>query len=356
MLKTIGSSAIPSTSTASDLPPVSLIFGHSPRMRAIREKIQKIASSNVPVLILGESGTGKDLIARLIHNLSPWHSGPWVKVNCSAIPASLFESELFGYERGAFTGAYESKPGKAELADRGTLFLDEITELHISMQAKLLQLLQDGQFCRIGAQADQSTDVRVISSTSRDLEREVEDGTFRTDLFYRINVLGIHLPPLRERPDDIPGLVEHFLEMYSHRYKCTVRPIAPRLISQMQAYSWPGNIRQLENLVRRYIIVGSVEMISAEVVARHAPGTIDIPLAKPVRLKELSRAATREFERKVILKVLDANHWNRRTAARFLNISYRALLYKMRDAGITSEQATTGRTLAAEENMPNSTD
>ena len=180
-------------------------------MQAVRQRIEKVASANVPVLIRGESGTGKEILAKLVHCLSPWEDGPFVKVNCPAIPGTLLESELFGYEKGAFTGAYGTKPGRIELAHRGTLFLDEIAELDPGLQAKLLQLLQDGQFCRIGAQEDTRVEVRVVCATNRELEKEIEAGSFRQDLFYRINVVSIRLPALRERRQDIPELMGYFL-------------------------------------------------------------------------------------------------------------------------------------------------
>ena len=200
------------------LPPESVIFGRSLAMQEVRRKIGRLASANVPVLVQGESGTGKEIIAQLIHRLSPWADGPLVKINCPAIPGSLLESELFGYEKGAFTGAYGTKPGRVEMAHRGTLFLDEIGELAPGLQAKLLQLLQDGQFCRIGAQEDKKVEVRVVCATNRDLDREVQEGRFRQDLFFRINVLSVRLPPLRERIEDVEGIVDYFLEFYRHKY------------------------------------------------------------------------------------------------------------------------------------------
>src|ERR1700757_1618053 len=187
-----------------EIPPESIVFGHSDAMQALRARMDKVASANVPVLIQGESGTGKDIIARMIHGRSPWRTGPYVKVNCPAIPGTLLESELFGYEKGAFTGAYGTKPGRVEMAHRGTLFLDEISELDMGLQAKLLQLLQDGQFSRLGGQEDTKVELRVICATNRPLENEVENGTFRQDLFYRINVVNLVLPPLRDRLVDIP--------------------------------------------------------------------------------------------------------------------------------------------------------
>src|ERR1700679_2162641 len=206
-----------------EMPPESVVFGPPHAMRALRERLTKIAGANVPVLIHGESGTGKDIIARMIHTSSPWKTGPWVKVNCPAIPGTLLESELFGYEKGAFTGAFGMKPGRVEMAHRGTLFLDEISELDMSLQSKLLQLLQDGQFCRIGAQEDKKVEVRVVCATNRKLEEEIENGTFRSDLYYRINVVNLQLPPLRERANDIPELAAYFLEYHNRKYNCRAK-------------------------------------------------------------------------------------------------------------------------------------
>src|SRR6202158_879625 len=228
-----------------EVPPDHIIFGHSEAMQAVRSRLGKVAAANVPVLITGESGTGKDIIARLIHGLSPWKSGPYVKVNCPAIPGTLLESELFGYERGAFTGAVGSKPGRVELAHRGTLFLDEISELDLGLQSKLLQLLQDGQFCRIGAQEDKKVEVRVVCATNRVLEAEIESGTFRQDLFYRINVVNLQMPPLRERKGDIPDLVAYFLEYYNRKYNCRARALSGDLMTAFQKHHWPGNISEL---------------------------------------------------------------------------------------------------------------
>jgi two-component system response regulator AtoC len=304
-------------------------------MNALRDRLGKVAGANVPVLIHGESGTGKDIIARMVHSLSPWKSGPFVKVNCPAIPGTLLESELFGYERGAFTGAYGSKPGRVEMAHRGTLFLDEISELDMSLQSKLLQLLQDGQFCRIGAQADKKVEVRIVCATNRKLEEEIENGTFRQDLFYRINVVNLFMPPLRERRNDIENLANYFLDYYNRKYNCRAKPISPELTEVLQKYHWPGNIRELENLIKRYVILGSEDVISSDLQPRDPElVTTDINFDGPISLKKLTRQATRALERKIILKVLHNHHWNRKQAARTLNISYRALLYKIRDAGL----------------------
>jgi two-component system response regulator AtoC len=323
-----------------DIPPETVVFGQSEAMHALRSRLDRVASANVPVLIHGESGTGKDIIARMVHSRSPWKTGPFVKVNCPAIPGTLLESELFGYERGAFTGAYGSKPGRVELAHRGTLFLDEISELDMPLQSKLLQLLQDGQFCRIGAQADKKVEVRIVCATNRKLEEEIENGNFRQDLFYRINVVNLYMPPLRERRGDIPVLVEYFLDYYNRKYNCRARALSTELMEVLQKYHWPGNIRELENLIKRYVILGSEDVISSDLQPRENDLlSADINLDGPISLKKLTRQATRQLERKIILKVLHNHHWNRKQAAKTLNISYRALLYKIREAGLPPNRA-----------------
>src|ERR1700681_4628786 len=230
-----------------EMPPDAIVFGRTEAMQSVRDRLIKLAGANVPVLIQGESGTGKDIIARMIHAASPWRSGPWVKVNCPAIPGTLLESELFGYEKGAFTGAYGMKPGRVEMAHRGTLFLDEISELDMALQSKLLQLLQDGQFCRIGAQADKKVEVRVVCATNRTLEEKIAAGNFRADLFYRINVVNLYMPPLRERASDIPQLISYFIEYYNRKFNARANPLSPELMSAFKKYHWPGNVRELEN-------------------------------------------------------------------------------------------------------------
>jgi two-component system response regulator AtoC len=313
-----------------EVPPDNIIFGHSEAMQSVRSRLSKVAAANVPVLITGESGTGKDIIARLIHGLSPWKTGPYVKVNCPAIPGTLLESELFGYERGAFTGAVGSKPGRVELAHRGTLFLDEISELDPSLQSKLLQLLQE----------DKKVEVRVVCATNRHLEAEIESGTFRQDLYYRINVVNLRMPSLRERRGDIEDLCAYFLEYYNRKFNCRARPLSGEVLAVLQKYHWPGNIRELENLIKRYVILGHEEVITNDLVSREPDFfNPEISLDGPISLKKLTRQCVRELERKVILKVLQQHHWNRKQAARTLGISYRALLYKIRDAGLPSNRA-----------------
>jgi two-component system response regulator AtoC len=317
-------------------PPESIVFGSSEAMKKVQRDLGMIASADVPVLIQGPSGTGKEIIARMIHRASAYAKGPYLKVNCPAIPDALLESELFGYEKGAFTGAYTSKPGLIVLANRGTLFLDEIGELSLPLQSKLLQVLQDGKFCRIGAQEDTRSEARVICATNRDLKQEIEAGSFREDLFYRINVVNVTLPSLRERSADIPELVEYFRDHFNMVYNRRVPPISAPLLRVLQAYQWPGNIRQLENMIKRYVVLGTETCIASD-LSEPAPGffEMDIPEHGPVPLKKMTQQATRRLERQIILKVLQSHHWNRRRAAEVLRISYRALLYKIRDAGLS---------------------
>src|SRR3984885_7053609 len=242
-----------------DLPPDHIYFGPSEAMQSVRQRVDRVAALNVPILVLGESGTGKEVLARFIHNRSPWSNGPFVKVNCPAIPGTLLESELFGFEKGAFTGAHTSKPGRMELAQGGSLFMDEIAELDASLQAKLLHVLQDGFFTRIGDHEERSMEARVICATNRKLQHEIQSGGFRADLFYRINVISITLPPLRDRRDDIPYLVEYLRQQFNGRYQRDAHPVSREVLQLLQQRNWPGNIRELENCMARYVILGSEE-------------------------------------------------------------------------------------------------
>ena len=345
MFDTRGKSGLPhhngshSTGDGNGLPPDDVIFGRSPDMGTVRKTLSKVAETNIPVLMTGESGTGKEVIARLLHRSSLVASKPFVQVNCAAIPATLLESELFGYEKGSFTGAVGTKPGRVEMANSGTLFLDEIGELDPGTQAKLLQVLQDGQFSRIGGQEDKRVNVRFIFATNRDLEEEIAVGNFREDLFYRINVVNVHLPPLRERLEDIPALCEYFIARHNEKFNCRAGSLSEHCISSLQDYHWPGNIRQLENLTKRYVILGSEEAILSELRDREADiFKFIIPPHGEVSLKQITRQAVRQVERKVILKMVEASNWNRKRAAKRLNISYRALLYKLKEAGVPSER------------------
>ncbi|MFZ0706874.1 MAG: sigma-54 dependent transcriptional regulator [Candidatus Korobacteraceae bacterium] len=322
------------------MPPQSVIFGQTPLMQDVRHKLERVAGADIPVLISGESGTGKDIIARLLHAYSPWGQGPFVKVNCPAIPGTLLESELFGYEKGAFTGAYGTKPGRVEMAHRGTLFLDEISELDPALQAKLLQLLQDGQFSRIGAQEDKRVEVRVVCATNRHLQGEIEHGRFREDLFYRIAAMTIHLPPLRERVVDLPVICEYLLQYYNDKLNGRAPRLRQALLAKMQRFAWPGNVRQLENLIKRYVVMGSEDVILSELLQPVENDTLDdFVFNGPISLKKLTRQTVRKIEAKVILNALHANNWNRKKAARSLDISYRALLYKLKDVGIPTRRS-----------------
>lgn len=318
-----------------NLPPEDVIFGSTAAMGKIRQKLDVAAAFNIAVLLRGQSGTGKEVLARLIHAQSPGRIGPFVKISCPAIPGTLVESELFGYEKGAFTGAYATKQGRVELAHRGTLFLDEIGELEPSLQAKLLQLLQDGEFNRIGASGDRRIDVRFICATNRSLEQEMKSGNFRQDLFYRINALMIQLPPLRERREDIPSLVDYFSRCYSRQLARPARPLSERMVTELTNYSWPGNIRELENLIKTYVLFESEEDLRGAIQNGHEDSVeVELPSNGVVSLKKAVYTATRQLERKLVLNALKTHNWNRRMAARALSISYPCMLRKMRRMGM----------------------
>jgi transcriptional regulator with PAS, ATPase and Fis domain len=313
----------------------------NPAMKKIRKQVLRIASVNVPVLISGESGVGKEVVARMIHMHCTERSGPFVKVNCAALPADLLESELFGYEQGAFTGAVRPKPGKFELANHGTIFLDEIAEMSTHLQSKLLHILQDGQFSRLGSRRITQVDVRVLAATNVDVQEAIRVGRFREDLFYRLNVVPCHLPPLRERAEEIPMLFDLFLERYRKEYgKDTPNP-SMYLMETVMRHPWMGNVRELENFVKRYVIVGdeqeSLQELVKEVTSARPVsqlGTIDHGNV-PQNLKSLVRGLKDEAEAKAIAEALRQTNWRRKEAARILGISYKALLYKMRQFGFS---------------------
>jgi two-component system response regulator AtoC len=318
-----------------DLPPMDVIFGQSSLMAAARDKLERIAETTVPVLVQGESGTGKDIFAKLLHARSNRSNAAWVKVTCPAIPHSLIESELFGYEKGAFTGAYATKRGRLELAHGGTLFLDEVSGLDMSIQSKLLQVLQDGSFMRVGAQESRRVDMRLVCAANGNLRQQTEDGGFRLDFFYRINAVTIDLPPLRQRAEDLPVLIDYFLDQHSKAFRLDPKPLSREVVRMMQRYKWPGNIRQLENMIRSYVLIGDEEALAADLVPNASSRTVpEIDLAQPISLKEITKAATRALEREIILKVLQANGWSRRKTAKWLNISYRSLLYKLQESEV----------------------
>jgi len=321
----------------------------SPQMQQIRKLLEQISDTDVTVLIQGESGSGKEIVARAAHRLSTRREGPFVKVNCAALPPDLLESELFGYERGAFTGAVSRKPGKFEGADGGTIFLDEIGEMSPALQAKLLQVLQDGRFARLGGNEDVQVDVRVVCATNRDLEAMVRDGTFREDLFFRLNVVYVRLPPLRERRDEIASLVSTFLARYSVRYN-RVRPrLSQRLQRAFERYSFPGNVRELENMIKRIVVLGGEasvlqELLGGERRVGEGSSALETLLdeleqtAGDLPLREVGARAALEAERQVIENVLFQTNWNRKKAARLLGVSYKTLLQKIRECGLETSE------------------
>ena len=399
-----------------------VLISHSPAMRKVRALVERIADTDVPVLLLGESGTGKEVIAREIHARSNRRNRPFIKVNCAALPGELLESELFGHERGAFTGATAEKPGKFELADQGTIFLDEIGEMAIRLQAKLLQVLQDEEFFRVGGKKSVRVDSRVVVATNRELEREIELGNFREDLFYRLNVVAIRLPALRERPEDVVPLTDHFLKKYGRQYMSGVAELPPEVLRAFTEYEWPGNVRELENMVRRLCVLKDATLVldelraggrtpasapslptsyagdgdveppaptmgrtpvpapaatvtaagpggAVQVLEMPARGSVpaaevpvnqvvpppryanpfDVPQPPPppptvpegeMSLKDIGKRAAMLAEREAILAMLQRTAWNKRRAASKLRISYKALLYKIKECGIVDPRAT----------------
>jgi two-component system response regulator AtoC len=318
---------------AEDLPPDAILFGSTAAMREVQAKIHCVLDNDLPVLIQGESGTGKELIARFLHSHSYRRSAPFVKLNCAALPASLLESELMGYEKGAFTGAYEMKRGLVELAESGTLFLDEIDDMESGVQRKLLQLLQDGHYFRIGGYEELQSQARVISATSVEMEAAVEARKFRKDLFYRIDVISLHLLPLRERKDDIPQICEYLLRKVAAKFDKSAPRLTPATLHLLTQWIWPGNMRELENWLARVIVLGSEEVPRQELVFQMAlDSKVDSEKLRTGSLKEVSRQAASAETRNVILRVLQANNGNRRKTAEELNMSYRWLLYKLREA------------------------
>ena len=312
----------------------------SPRMREVREIIEQAARVDVTVLISGETGTGKDVVARTIHEDSVRQSGPYVKVNCAAVPRELLESELFGHERGAFTGAHQMKIGKFEAADRGTIFLDEIGDLHPALQGKLLHVLQDGQFSRVGGRSTVRVDVRVLAATNQDLEQAVASGRFREDLYYRLNVIQIVVPPLRERSSEIPILAEYFIRRYSKLFQR--EPFTPPVetMARLMRHRFPGNVRELENMIKRMIVLGDPLLRRTPLSTGMSGGeeTGRPQAAASTSLREIGRRAAQQAEREAILQALAETHWNRVRAAKLLHVSYRALLYKIKDGGIDRER------------------
>jgi two-component system, NtrC family, response regulator AtoC len=317
------------------LPPDEVVFGWSARMLEVQQRAAKVCATSVPVLLQGEGGTGKEVLAGWIHKHSACCNGQFVKVNCAAIPGTLLESELFGYEKGAFTGAQVTKPGRVEQAHQGTLFLDEIADLDLALQSKLLHFLQDGHFSRIGDETERVVETRLICATNKDLEKEIDSGRFRADLYYRINVVCLKLPRLRERGEDIPVLAEYFLNQFQNKFEKEAEPLSKGMMRYLQNLDWPGNIRELSNGIARYVLIGPEASMVQEPVARRASvNPMTQSGAGAISLREITREAIRDKERNFILEALQANQWNRRRTAKALKISYRALIYKIRDGGL----------------------
>jgi len=344
-----------------------LLWGDNPEMRTIATVIEQVADSDVTVLIRGESGVGKELVARAIHQRSSRKKLPFVKVNCAALPAELLESELFGHEKGAFTGAAATRVGKFEQADSGTIFMDEIAEMKAALQAKLLHVLQDAQFTKLGSNKTVDIDVRVVAATNRDLEAMLISGDFREDLYYRLKVIEVTVPPLRERRSEIPHLTEFFIDRYARRYNRPVRQLSEELQELFRTHEWPGNIRELENMIKRIVILQDEQLAIREMsrAPRHAPayamaGAAAASLASPApaddldavdddvepdtpadaeppssRLADVAKAAATKAERVVIEETLRQVHWNRRRAAEQLGVSYKTLLNKIKECGIS---------------------
>ena len=347
-----------------------LFWGDSPDMKTIAQVIEQVSDSDVTVLIRGESGVGKELVARAIHQRSPRKERPFVKVNCAALPAELLESELFGHEKGAFTGAATTRVGKFEQADTGTIFLDEIAEMKSALQAKLLHVLQDAQFTRLGSNKPITVDVRVVAATNRDLEAMLQRGDFREDLYYRLKVIEVTVPPLRERRAEISQLTTFFMDRYARRYNRTARELSPDLQQLFQSYEWPGNIRELENMIKRIVILQDEQLVIREIgraarpmpayagagmgtgpgVTTDEPEEVELDNAEdeepqpeepvamaPVgsRLADVAKSAAIKAERAVIEDTLRQVHWNRRRAAEQLGVSYKTLLNKIKECGIS---------------------
>ncbi len=323
----------------------------SPQMVRIRQQILQIAPVDVPVFICGESGVGKEVVARMIHMRSTRRNQAFVKVNCAALPGELLESELFGYEQGAFTGAVRSKPGKFELANKGTIFLDEIAEMSPHLQAKLLHVLQDHQYSRLGGRHMVAVDVRVLAATNVEVQEAMKSGRLREDLYYRLNVLSINVPPLRERTTEIPLLFRHFLNKYSEKFQKEPPNPSQHLIEAAIRYAWPGNLRELENFVKRYVILEDDEGSFRELVEMAAARQRISPREEPSPVKEqglkaLVRGLKDEAEMEAIADALEKTHWCRKDAAKMLGISYKALLYKIRQFNLDAGRASRTRTPA----------
>jgi two-component system, NtrC family, response regulator AtoC len=330
-------------------PDYPVLIGHSEAIRTIKQKIQMVAGKDITVLITGETGTGKELIARSLHYHSARSHGPLVKITCGALPDELLESEVFGFQKGAFTGAHKNKPGRLELAHNGTLFIDEIGDLSLALQAKFLQVLEDKAFARLGGIYDKFVDTRVVAATNSDLQKKVRDGHFRKDLFYRLNVIHIQATPLRERKADIPLLIYYFVNKYCLELKKDILEIPGKILKHLQVYQWPGNVRELENVVRRAVALKDWEFVLRELSLEAQPmatqraskedlgavaGWSDEKIEKLIKenrfsLKKITKTYISEAERETIVDVLAKTQWNRKKAAEMLGVSYKTLLSRI---------------------------
>ncbi len=335
------------TGEVEDLGEETFFVAASPNMRKLRSQAALVATVDIPVLMLGESGTGKEVMARLIHKLSPRAHRTFLKVNCAAVPADLLESELFGYEAGAFTGATHAKPGKFELCNKGTILLDEIGEMPPSLQAKLLHVLQDQQFSRLGSRSVIKVDVRILAATNINIPEALASKRLREDLYYRLNAFTLQIPPLRERREEIPILLRHFMAQLSEQYARPPLPFSPELLQACAMYPWPGNLRELGNFVKRYLVLGDEKLAINELKPRTDSSGAEFdpvavrPGSEPAGgLKSLARNAKDGAEAEAIAKALDETNWNRKQAAALLQISYKALLYKIRQYGIAKDKNT----------------
>src|SRR5882672_9387306 len=327
-----------------DLNDDTFFVAASASMRKIRSQAALVANVDIPVLMLGESGTGKEVMARLIHKLSPRAHRTFLKVNCAAVPADLLESELFGYEAGAFTGANHPKPGKFELCNKGTILLDEIGEMPPLLQAKLLHVLQDQQFSRLGSRSVVKVDVRILAATNINIPEALANKRLREDLYYRLNAFTLSLPPLRERKEEIPILLKHFMARMSELYARPPLPLTANMLQACQDYSWPGNLRELNNFIKRYLVLGDEKLAIQELQPRDdghgvRPETAHAPAEPGGGLKSVARSAKDEAEAEAIRQALDQTNWNRKQAAALLQISYKALLYKIRQYGIAQSKS-----------------
>lgn len=325
----------------------------SPEMTRAYEIANLVARTDVPVLITGESGVGKEVLARFIHCHSRRADKPLIRVNCAALPDELLESELFGYERGAFTGATVQKPGKFELADGGSILLDEIGEMSPHLQAKLLHVLQDGEYSRLGGRQQMRADARLIASTNRHLEDAVARGEFRADVYFRLNVIRLEIPPLRERKQEIVPLSNYFINKYRDKYESAVQEVPPHILRTFLDYDWPGNVRELENVIKRYLILPQADFdvsglprprTKSQTTVSASPATVPAPPREFASLKQVGLEAAERAERELVISMLEQTNWNRRQAARQLNICYRALLNKIKKWQICRPANTTNLT------------